>query len=287
MKRHYVAHVFLTLALLLSLTVGACNRQSGHSGSSTVNTLSRVQQSSELHVGYLVFDPCVIKDASTGNLSGTFIDAVDYICGQLKVKPVYHETTLGTFAAGLQSGQFDLSIGPTYRTIPRATSVNFCRPLAYIGNGAVARAGDQEKYNSLEKIGAAQPKVAVLQGQAMEEFFRRRYPDLELLSLSGSDLTAPLSAVSSGQADIGFMNIVTVKRYAAEHPEVAVVFDGDDQLELLALGWSVRYDDAQWWQFINTSLDYLDSTARLAEFQSKYDIQLLHERPRLAYPTTD
>jgi len=243
-----------------------------------------VLKAEELHVGYLVFDPCVRKDPSTGELSGLFIDAVEYIAEQLKVRPVYHETNLGNFAAGLQSGQFDLSIGPTYRTIPRATSVAFCRPLAYIGNGAVVERGNGRKFDSLDKITSTKPRVAVLQGQAMEEFFRRRFPELQLVSLSGSDLTAPLSAVSAGQADIGFMNIVTVRGYAAAHPEVEVVFGGEDQLEMLALGWSVRYEDFQWWQFINTSLDYLMSTGRWMEFQAKYDIPLLHELPPIRYP---
>lgn len=246
-------------------------------------TLPKVIQNQELHVGYLVFDPCVVKNPETGKLSGTFIDAVEHIAEQLKVKPVYHETNLANFASGLQSGQYDLSIGPTFRTIPRATSVTFCRPLTYIGNAAVVRKGDAAKYDSLEKLATAKPRMAVLQGQAMEEFLRRRYPDAKPVSLSGGDLTAPLNAVASGQADIGFMNVVTVTRYAKAHAEVEVVFAGEDQLELLALGWAVRSDDLQWWHFVNTSLDYLITTGRWDEFQSKYDIPLLHEYPMLRH----
>lgn len=245
-------------------------------------TLAKVQKTQELHVGYLVFDPCVVKDPATGKLSGTFVDAVEYLAEQLKVKVVYHETTLANFAAGLQSGQFDLSIGPTFRTIPRATSVTFCRPLTYIGNAGVVRKGDAGKYDTLDKLAAAKPRMAVLQGQAMEEFLRRRFPDQKSLSLSGGDLIAPLTAVTAGQADIGFMNVVTVTRYAEAHPEVEVVFTGDEQLELLALGWAVRSDDLQWWHFVNTSLDYLMSTGRWAEFQSRYNIPLLHEYPVLS-----
>jgi len=272
--------VILQLVALAVLTFAVVRKQPA-TDSASGQTLPRVLRNQELHVGYLVFDPCVIKDPESGKLSGTFIDSVEYIAEQLKAKPVYHETNLANFSSGLQSGQYDLCIGPTFRTIPRATSVVFCRPLTYIGNAAVVRKGEAAKYDTLEKLAATKPRISVLQGQAMEEFLRRRFPNSKLLSLSGGDLTAPLNAVAAGQADIGFMNVVTVTRYAKAHPEVEVVFSGEHQLELLALGWAVRPDDLPWWQFVKTSLDYLMTTGRYDEFQSRHDIPLLHEYPLL------
>ena len=268
-------------AVLLSLAVlglVGCSPPSA-TPSTPSGTLNKVLEAREVHIGYLPFDPCVIKDPKTGKLGGTYVDAIEEITRQVKAKPIYHETTVATFAAGLESGQFDVSIGPAYITIARAATASFSQPLNYLGNGAVVRKGDAGKYDSLEKIAVCRPKVAVQQGQAMDEFFSRRYPDVPLLRFGGSGLINQLAAVSSGQADIGFMNILTVRRYAAEHPEVEVVFDGASQLELLPLAWAVRPGDLTWLEFLDDSLEYLVSTGRWAEIQARYPARLLDVRP--------
>ena len=80
------------------------------------------------------------------------------------------------------------------------------------------------------------------------------------------------------------MNILTVRRYAVEHPEVEVVFDGASQLELLPLAWAVRSGDLTWLEFLDDSLEYLITTGRWAEIQSRYPAKLLDRRPQPAVP---
>src|SRR5688500_16188639 len=130
--------VILQLVALVVLA-SAIVRKQPVTDSASGPTLPQVVKTQAVHVGCLGFDPRLIKDPESAKPSGTFIDAIELIAEQLKAKPIYHETNLANFSSGLQSGQYDLSIGPTFRTIPRATSVTFCRPLTYIGNAAVVR----------------------------------------------------------------------------------------------------------------------------------------------------
>lgn len=272
-------------ALVAATAIGAlagCGQQPGGQPAAPLNSaINRIQSRGEMLVGYLVWEPCVLRDQRTGELSGIFPDMVAQIAKNLNVKVVWKETTLANFAAGLNTAQFDFSVGPTFVTVPRAASVKFTQPVAYVGNSAVVRKDSILKPQRLEDLNKASIKVATLQGQALEEFCHRNLPQAQIIVLSGGDLTAPLIAVSSGQADIGFMNSVTVAKYVAEHPEVEAIFTGEHAVEVLPLAWATTGNDSRMCDFLNASITYLRSTGRLAEYQKKQPIGLLYDTPRL------
>lgn len=272
-----------TVAVLLVVSVG-CERQEGRGGAAKANSpdrLAAIQSRGELRVGYLVWEPCIARGPSPETPTGLYADMVDEIAKALKVRVSWHETTLANFAAGLASDQFDIFVGAVFITMPRAASVAFTKPIAFVGNSGVVRADGQLHPARIEDLDSPTVRIAVLQGQAVDEYCRRYLPQAQLVVLAGGDLTAPLTAVSSNQADIGFMNSVTVAKYCASHPELRPVFTGADQIELLPLAWAVRHDDQRLLTFLNASLEYLRSTGRISESQKKYPIKLLYEVPRL------
>jgi ABC-type amino acid transport substrate-binding protein len=272
----------LWVCLLTFLLAGCGEAFTGDSGGKDArgSALDQMVARGEMRVGYVSWNPAVIKNPETGELTGIFPDMVNYMAETLKLHVRWKETTLANFAAGLQSRQYDFSVGPTFITIPRSVPVAFTQPVAYVGNSAVVNANTPPP-SSPDEIAARSMRVAVLQGQAMDEFFKRRYSNVELLILSGSDLTAPLAAVSTGRADIGFMNTVTVARYAEAHQDVKPIFMGDDQLEMLPLAWGTRHQDSALQSFLESSIIYLKSTRKLERIQARYDIQLLYDTPEL------
>lgn len=268
---------FLVLAcILLALCLVASNYGTAYA-EQPEKTLQKVLKSGELHVGYLVFNPTVIRDVNTGTLSGFFVDMIEYLAKNLNAKVVYHETTLKDFAAGLNTGQFDLSICATYRTIPRATAVAFTKPIFYLGNGAVVQKKNIKKFNKDTDFNNENIRIAVLQGQAIHEYAKVNFPKAKLIVLSSGDLTVPLLEVSSGRADVGFCNYLDVERYTAAHPEVANIYK-DNPIEMIPLGWAVRPDDLEWLNFMNTSIEYMESTGRIATWEKQYKTPILHEK---------
>lgn len=240
-------------------------------------TLQKVLKSGELNVGYLVFSPTVIRDVSTGKLSGSFVDMVEFLAKNMNVKVVYHETTLKDFAAGLNTGQFDLSICATYRTIPRATAVAFTKSIFFLGNGAVVKKENLKKYGISTDLNQKSLKIAVLQGQAIHDYAKVNFPKANLIVLSGGDLTAPLLEVSTGRADIGFCNYLDAERYVKEHPEVVNIYK-DNPIEMVPIAWATRASDLEWLNFLNTAIDYMESTGRITAWEKKYGTPLLHEK---------
>jgi len=280
MKKIRIISLILTLIISLTFYIG-CNNSTNGINNQTKSTLDQIVEKKEMKVGYLVFSPCVIKNQQTGELSGIFVDMVNQIAEALKVKTVWVETNLANFSAGLNSGQFDFCVGPTFINITRSTSVAFTQPVNYVGNSGVVLKNGKFKPNTVEDLNKEGIRIAVLQGQVMEEFSKRNFPKAQIISMAGSDLTAPLLAVSSNNADIGFMNNVTIMSYAKEHQEVEPVFVEANQLENLPLSWTTKFSDSSLLMFLNSSITYFKSTGRLADFQKKYDIKLLYDIPNL------
>ena len=246
------------------------------------STLERIQRSGRMRVGYLVAEPMIGRHQETREIEGIFADMVRQIARTLNVEVVWVETNLASFAAGLQSDLFDFSVGPSFLTIPRAAAVAFTDPVAYVGNSAVVRAdGPLTAPKSLQDFNKKGLRVAVLQGQALEEYSRRNLPDAEVIVISGGDLTAPLVAVSAGRADVGLMNSLTITQYTQEHPELRPVLMGADSVEILPLAWATRKSDVDLRDFLNASIAYLGSTGRIYEYQKKQPLQLLYGIPQL------
>src|SRR5690348_12888576 len=96
MKRFVIA----ALAILAAWSIGTAHAQ----------TMDRILSAKKVKVGFIPSPPSTIKDPKTGDLSGFYVDAVRLVFKQVNVEVEFVETTWANFAAGLTSGQFDLSI---------------------------------------------------------------------------------------------------------------------------------------------------------------------------------
>lgn len=242
--------------------------------STRTSALERIQRERVVRVGYVRFAPCADVNPSNGQLEGIFVDAMREIATDMKLQVEFKETNLANFAAALEAGEFDFSVGPTFITPTRAAAVSFTQPLLALGNSGLVKRENAGAFASVEALSKPDIRVAVLQGQAMEQFVRSRFPQAKLIVIAGSDLTAPLSAVEAGQADIGLTNSVTVQQYAAAHQNTVPVFTSEDALVRLALAWVVRADDDRLKSFLNSSIEWLVHSGKLDAIQSKYPVRL-------------
>ena len=261
------------LALLLALAALAMPAKNANAIQES--TLDKVLAEGKLRVCYVPYTTSVIKDPVTGKLSGEFVEDIEYIAKGINVEPVYVESDWGTFAADLQSRKCDLSIAATYRTIERASSVAFSRPIVYFGNGAIVKAGDI-RFKRLEDFNKKGLKIAVIQGEASQEFAEKNFPKAEIVPIPSKDLTAHFLEVSAGRADVALMESTATKKYAREHPEVVDLF-ANRPYALTAAGWAMRKDDVELLNFVNTAIDFLETSGKLDEFAEKYNSTSLRQ----------
>ncbi len=277
MKRKQLKTLALILSLILAVLIIVSGCQSKPiEQTKQSSTLKKVINEGVLHVGYIIYPPTVQRDPNTGTLSGHYVETVEEIAKQLGVKVEYHETEWGTFMVGLATGKFDLSIGATYRTIPRAKEVAFTRPLMYVGNSVIV-AKEDTRFESIQDFNNKDITIAVTQGEQGHEYAKIYLPNAKLKVLSTSDQSLSFSEISAGRADAALGDSWACKQYAAVHPEVKDLL-ADNPYNLSPVGWSVRYDDIGWLQFINTALDALESTGKLREFEQKVNAHWLHPK---------
>src|SRR4051794_23247248 len=92
-------------------------------GAAAAQVMDRILSEKKIKIAFIPSPPGTIKDPKTGELGGFYIDSIRLVFKQINVEPVFIETTWANFAAGLQSGQFDLSLAGTFATVTRASAV--------------------------------------------------------------------------------------------------------------------------------------------------------------------
>lgn len=239
-------------------------------------TFQRIITDSRVRVGYVLADPWVIRNPQTGELSGTFVDTFREIAKQMGVEVEFVEATFATFAAGLQTGKYDVSIAPTFATIQRAKSVCFTVPLGALGSSAIVKAEDN-RFTSLADMDKKGIVIAVTQGEQGHEYAKTNFTNAEIRVLSGGDQNLTFAEVLAGRADVALGDAWFTSQFAKRQSKVRDLF-ADQPYNVIPAAWSVRYDDVDLLLFLNTSLDALETSGRLSEIDKKYGAKWL--RPK-------
>ncbi|CAO3454483.1 amino acid ABC transporter substrate-binding protein (plasmid) [Azospirillum brasilense] len=253
--------------LISSLVVGALVTF-GAVKAQAAGEVEKIVRQGELKIGYIPSPPGTAKDPKTGELTGFYVDAARTIAEQMGVRPVFIETTWANFVAGLQAGQFDMSIGATFATVKRATVVDFTKPIFYLGSVAVVK-NDEARFASLADMNKPDVRIAVVQGTAAEDFVRRTIPNAKMTSLAGGNLTAGFMEVAAGRADASFEDLFTATRFTEQQPGVKMLFN-DRPVNFLPIAWTVRKGNSELQSVLNVGLDNLLTSGQWDVIAAKY-----------------
>ena len=253
----------LTSLLVLATALFAVSQQQAQA-----QVMDRILKEKKINVGYIPSPPGAMKDLKTGGVVGYYVDGLRYIFQSVHVEPELIETTWANFAAGLQSGQFDMSIAGTFATIQRAASVEFTRPIFYLGYSAVVKKGDT-RFKALSDFNKEGIKIAVLLGGAAAEYVKENFPKATMVTLATGELTAPFVEVSAGRADVGIEDASQARRYAEQQPGVTDLFQ-DNPYNVLPIAWTVKRGNQDLLNFLNTSIEYMLFTGKWEKMSEKY-----------------
>lgn len=270
-----VGAVAIIAALVLSVAV---YRKGGNTSVQTSNneTLAKIQKTKKMSVCYAVFPPAVIKDAKTGKVSGHDIDAMEIMAKQLGAELELHESTFGNMAAAVQTGQCDIGTS-LFVKIPRAAAVAFSTPIFFAGNSGLVRKGDS-RFKSIADVDKAGITVAVATGESGHIYAQDHFKQAKVvpIDVESSDLSRFLLEVTSGRADIGIADANTIKLFAAQHPESEDAF-ANNTFDLNPDAFPIRHGDTSFLNFVNNSLEYMQTSGQWSELEKKYGAHWLHE----------
>jgi ABC-type amino acid transport substrate-binding protein len=273
----------LSLLVAISLSLTSCNSTSSGSVASS-STLDKITASNKAKIGYLVFPPTITKNTTTKELGGHNVDTIREIAKVNKWELEFVETDWAGFTSGLDTGRFDISIVPTFVTIPRAMSVYFTQPMFFAGNSAIIRA-TEARFTSLASIDKAGVTIAVTQGEAGDEYAKANFKNAKVTAFPGGDQSAAFQAVAAGRADIALGDAFATAQFTKANTAKVKDLFANDPYNLTPVSWAVKKGDDKMLNFLNSSLESLDYQGRLREWEKKAGANWLHLKKTWEFTT--
>jgi ABC-type amino acid transport substrate-binding protein len=264
--------VGISLLLVITLNLTSCNTTAA---TASTSTLDKITSTSKVKIGYLVFPPTITKDPATKALGGHNIDTIKEIAKVNKWETEFIETDWAGFTAGLDSGRFDISVVPTFVTVPRALSVYFTKPMFFAGNSAIVRA-NETRFSNLASIDKAGITVAVTQGEAGDEYAKANFKNAKITSFTGGDQSLAFQAVASNRADIALGDAYVSGQFAKANAGKVKDLFANAPYNLTPVAWAVKKGDDKMLNFLNSSLESFDYQGRLLEWEKKAGANWLH-----------
>jgi ABC-type amino acid transport substrate-binding protein len=124
----------------------------------------------------------------------------------------------------------------------------------------------------------------VLNGEQGYEYVTQNFKNAKIRVVQGSDDTLPLVEVLAGRADIGLHESVVVSRFVAEHSDELVDVFATNPYNPVQIAWAMRSDDMAFVHFISTTISVMETSGKINEFESNYDIYWFRQKMELVTP---
>lgn len=193
--------------------------------------LETIKSRGALKIGWAIWVPYMFLEPSTRERVGITTSLMEAITGQLGVKPEYVETTWATMVAGLQAGQYDITM-PLGVSEERAKAVTFTEPVVYQNWGLTVlkdKAGNYKSWHDLNKPGM---RISATMGSTGAKFLQALDKATHSLVKDGSE---SISQLLTGQADAWMAPYDTSRVAQQKQPALTLVGGPPIQKEGVAL----------------------------------------------------
>jgi ABC-type amino acid transport substrate-binding protein len=233
-------------------------------------TLKDILASKKIRLGTIPYPPMTQMDPKTGTYSGLWVDGPKFMFEQLGLEVELVETKWSTFPSGLQSDQFDVFIGGAFATPKRAAAVEFTRPVMYMGHSVTIRKEDAGKFKTMADLDKLGITIATVLGTSGHEYLKQNFKQATIKALDTGDLTQDSLEVLAGRADAALEDAFKVAQVVAMHPDKLVDLYGNRPFNLLPIAYALKDGNQDLLQFINTGLEWMDSTGKWQELAIPY-----------------
>ena len=250
------------LVALLLVAVAACGGTSSSANptSGGKSLIAAIKSRGELRVGFASAQPWQMKDATTGDWQGVYVDVMKDWANTLGVKFTPVSTTWDNMISGLQAGQYDVASSLNARP-KRSIVVTFSDALqSDIGSFSVAGTSGITTFDQLNKPDVT---VCVQQGAAEDLSLTAAKLNLKIDRLADQD-TCRL-AVTSGRAQAFFDDWNGNGPFAKANSGIKIIFPSAPFVNegigyAITFGWG--YEDMA---AINNQLVYFNGSGLLAQ----------------------
>lgn len=261
------------IAFSIAILVGSisCSSKSAQAPSTGTSQFEIIKKNKKILAGWAPYAPYASLNPQTKQPEGFYIDLFTRMAQEGGFEITWVETTWSTMISDLKAEKFEVMAAPVFRTIPRSEEVAFTRSIDYFGLSAIVRNGDQ-RFKEPTDFNRNDVTLAVTQGEVGHEFATRRLPNAKLIVHESGDISLALVDVIEGRADAGICDSWTAKLFAQAHAEkVKDIFDGKP-FDRVGAGWFVQQGQNDLLVFLNTGIDWLQTSGTIDEVSKKYQL---------------
>lgn len=181
--------------------------------------LDSIKKRGSLRIGWGIWVPYMFLDPSTRKTTGITVSLGNALAEELGVKVEFVETTWATMVAGLQAGQYDITM-PYLVTEERQRVVTFSNPVLKSNWGLMVPRSKVAQYQSWKDLNKPGIRVSATLGSSAPRFLKQLDQAHHLLMKDGSDSIAQLL---TGQADAWLSQYDAFRMAEKQQPNLAVV----------------------------------------------------------------
>ncbi len=180
----------------------------------------RVMKTNVLKCGYLVYDPEIIIDPNTKELSGWVHDIIEAAAKELEWKVEWtEEVTFDSMFEGLYAGRYDAVCSGLWESPKRSKRALFMTPVTYATYYPYVRVDDQRFDNNLNAINSPDIKIAILDGEYGEVVANEQFPQAKQHRLApGTSYNLVFPDVAQKKADVVFALPSVAQKYIDQNP---------------------------------------------------------------------
>ena len=274
---------FLCAAVaLLALSFASCNRTQQSTGISE-STYDRVMRTKTLRVAWLTYPPAAMKDTTTGQMSGTFVETLNRMASNLglKIEWMDGETPWGQQIEGLNENRYDIVGSPVWANPTRGQLATLSRPAYYSGIGIYVRQNDNRFPNDWAVGGVSQRmnlinrpeiRIATIDGETGDLIARTQFPKAQRVALpQNADIAEMFLNVANGKADIAFAEPYFATLYLKNNPSKIRNIAESSPIRVLGNVFMMRRNEPQMKQMIDTALEDLLNSGYIDTLLDKYE----------------
>lgn len=270
MQKPIAALVFCILAV--ATVLGGC-QETEKRHESTLSGLERVAKTRTLRAAFINYPPSFIIDPNSKEKSGIMHEVIAAAAQALGLKLDYvEETTWATMIDTLNSGRADIVASGIWPSSARALRADFSRAVYYSPVYAYVKAGDKRFDGDLSRANNQKIRLAAIDGELSSIVANSDFPEASVVSLpQQTDVSQLLLQLSSGKADITFVEPAIAEEYLAKNPGSLKRVENVAAVRIFPNTFLFRKGDVGLRDAINVAIVELENSGAVQRMIQKYD----------------
>lgn len=226
-----------------------------------VDTLERIMQSKTIRCGYLPYEPYIIKDVQTGELSGLIVDYLNTVAAENNFAIDWvSEIVISDIIPTLDGKKVDVACIPATSVDGWEKVADFVGTVAKIPYYVYVKQGDTQPIKPTDRF-------AAVDGYVPQVLTPKHYPEADMLSLSQNTSTAELfDQLKYKKVKAIIMDGLAADLYMKNNPGVIQLYQ-QDPIATFQMYYIVRDGEVELGRFLEKTFGTQNNKENQKQFQ--------------------